>query len=86
MPTQTVRPSKTRRAAAPSRSRSTVKAPGNTVHASKLKTIRMVSGQEDKTPKVVDNGDVKQWVGFGWVNEGPAESPRDDHLPRVVRD
>ena len=57
-----------------------------TVHARELSTIKMTAGNEKKFAKVVDDREVKQWVGFGWVSEGIAQSPRDDHLPRVVRD
>jgi hypothetical protein len=57
-----------------------------TVHARELSTIAMTCGNEKKFPKVVDDREVKQWVGFGWVSEGLEQSPRDDKLPRVVRD
>jgi len=56
-----------------------------TVHARELSSVRMVGHNENKFSKVVDDNEVKQWVGFGWVGEGPAQSPRDDKLPRVIR-
>lgn len=38
-----------------------------TVKLSKCTTIAMVSGGEKTHPRVVHNGKVKQWVGFGWI-------------------
>lgn len=58
----------------------------NTVHARECSVLAMVAGNEARFTKVVDEGVVKQWVGFGWVSEGPEEYPRDEKLPRVVRD
>ena len=42
------------------------------VKRSELSTIRMVAGNEKKYQRVIQNGIVKNWVGFGWVNEGEA--------------
>lgn len=27
----------------------------------------MVNGGEKSHPKIVHNGDLKEWVGFGWI-------------------
>jgi len=54
-----------------------------TVRARDCSTIAMVAGNEKKFSKIVHENQVKQWVGFGWVSEGPPQSPRDDKLPRV---
>ncbi len=62
------------------------KAKPNTVHARDCSTLAMTAGNERRFSKIVDDGIVKQWVGFGWVSEGPEEFPRDAKLPRVVRD
>jgi hypothetical protein len=60
--------------------------PAPTVQASECSTLAMVAGgNENRFTKVVDGGVVKQWVGIGWVSEGPEEYPRDKDLPRVVR-
>jgi hypothetical protein len=56
-----------------------------TVHARDCSYLAMTAGNETKFSKVIDEGIVKQWVGIGWVDEGPEEYPRDKNLPRVVR-
>lgn len=55
-----------------------------TVHARELSSLKMAAGNEKKFPRVVLDGDVRDWVGIGWINSGKAQSPRDDKLPRVV--
>jgi hypothetical protein len=54
-----------------------------TIEPSKLSTMAMVAGGEKRHPKIVHHGHVRHWVGIGWVNEGPAQAPRDNQLPRV---
>lgn len=44
----------------------------NTVKSSELASFRMVAGNEKKYDKVIHRHRVKQWVGIGWVDEGPA--------------
>lgn len=56
----------------------------NTVKSSELASFRMVAGNEKKYDKVVHNGVVKQWVGFGWVSEGPATDEDIAQYPTVV--
>jgi hypothetical protein len=73
MPQKPRKPQKTRKAA-------------TTVHARELSSLKMAGKNAELFPKVVDDGVVKNWVGIGWVSEGPEQSPRDDQLPRVVRD
>lgn len=46
----------------------------------------MVAGQEKKTPIVIDKGIVKEWVGFGWIEKGPAEIDHYECFPEVERD
>jgi hypothetical protein len=43
-----------------------------TIPVSKLSTISMVAGGEKRHPKVIHEGILKNWVGFGWVNEREA--------------
>jgi len=57
-----------------------------TVHASKLSRIRMVAGQEKIYRQVIDNGIVKDWVGFGWVDLRDATPADYKKYPTVVRD
>lgn len=32
-----------------------------------LSNLRMVAGNERKYDKVIDDGELKEWVGFGWI-------------------
>lgn len=57
-----------------------------TVNARELSSLLMVAKNEKKFSKVVLDGEVRHWVGIGWISAGPAKSPRDDKLPRVVFD
>lgn len=45
-----------------------------TIKRAELSTIKMVAGGEKKHPVVILGGDVRRWVGFGWVNEGKADA------------
>jgi hypothetical protein len=50
-----------------------------------LSTIKMVAGGEKRYPKVVLDGRVKEWVGFGWIDLREAEQQDFLNLP-VVED
>ena len=43
----------------------------------------MVAGNEKKYQRVIQNGIVKNWVGFGWVNEGEATNMDYKRYPKV---
>lgn len=58
----------------------------STVNARELSNLLMSGRNGRKYPTVVDQGQLKRWVGIGWVAEGPPQSPRDDKVPRVVRE
>lgn len=58
--------------------------PAGAVKRSELAPIKMVAGGEKKHSRVIDNGDVLEWVGFGWVNEGPATDEDRRTCPQVV--
>lgn len=38
------------------------------VKREKLTTISMVAGNEKIYKKVIDGGQVKEWVGIGWID------------------
>lgn len=59
--------------------------PQKTVDAAELSFLRMVAGNENKYDRVIDEGVVKQWVGFGWVAEGPPDPIDVESCPVVVR-
>jgi len=57
-----------------------------TVKSSELVSFRMVAGNEKKFDKVIHNGEVKQWVGFGWVSEGVADDEDRKKYPTVINE
>lgn len=59
-------------------------APQLTVRRSDLSTIKMVAGLEDVYTRVIDDGVLKEWVGIGWVNVGPATDADRAKYPTVV--
>ncbi len=54
-----------------------------TVKYSEVSTVAMVAGGENKLTKVVHNGDLKEWVGFGW-HVIPSTVAERDKWPMVV--
>lgn len=54
------------------------------VSAEELSSLRMVEGNEKKYTRVVDDLQVKCWVGIGWVTERPAEVADYETLPVVA--
>lgn len=54
-----------------------------TIKASELHTVLMVAGRERKISTVIDNGDLKEWVGIGWITIRKA-TPSDYKRYRVV--
>lgn len=50
--------------------------PGSTVPRTACTNTAMAAGNEGKVLRIIDAGDVKCWVGIGWVTEGRAE-PED---------
>lgn len=55
-----------------------------TVKRSELQTWRMVAGNEDTYPIVIDNGVKKEWVAIGWIDAGPASDEDKKLYPEVV--
>lgn len=58
----------------------------NTVKRSDLSAWKMVAGNEDRYPVVVDDGRRKDWVGIGWIDIGPASEKDVAEFPTVVED
>jgi hypothetical protein len=48
-----------------------------------VSNVRMVAGNEKKHPRVILDGIVKNWVGFGWVDEGKATTEDKRKYPTV---
>lgn len=40
---------------------------GSTVKRAELSNLKMVAGNEKKYSKVVVDGQLKEWIGFGWI-------------------
>jgi hypothetical protein len=56
------------------------------VAAKELSTIAMVNGNESKYKIVIDNGVLKEWVGFGWIILHGGVTPEDSKkYPTVER-
>lgn len=55
-----------------------------TVTRRQVGNIAMVNGGEKKHPRVILDGIVKNWVGFGWVDEGKATAADLKKYPTVV--
>jgi len=53
------------------------------VKRSDLSTIKMVAGNEKRITRVIDGSTIKNWVGFGWVDEGPATLSDYDKYPII---
>ena len=47
------------------------------VKRSELTNMKMVSGNESKYSRIIVDGVVKNWIGFGWIPEGKAT--KDDY-------
>jgi hypothetical protein len=44
----------------------------------------MVTGGEKTRSLIVMGPNKHRWVGFGWIEEGPARYPQDKKLPHAV--
>jgi hypothetical protein len=55
------------------------------VRAEECSSFKMVSGNEKRLTRVIDDGVVKNWVGIGWVSEGSASEADRGELPHVIR-
>lgn len=45
--------------------------------------LAMVAGNEKKHPLIIHEGQVKQWVGFGWVTERKATAADFKRYPEA---
>jgi len=55
------------------------------VYARELSREKMIDGNEKFFTKVIDNGMIKDWVGFGWVADIPAKEEDYYKYPEVKR-
>lgn len=53
---------------------------------SELTTIKMTTGNEKLFTRVIDEGIVKNWVGFGWVEEDKADLGDCKKYPWIMRE
>lgn len=58
----------------------------STVKRSELSSWRMVAGNEDTYPIVIDEGRRKEWVAIGWIDTGPATDDDKALFPTVIED
>jgi hypothetical protein len=59
------------------------KQPG-TLTVKDVSALSMVAGGEKRHPVIIHEGSKKQWVGFGWVDEGPATDEDRAKYPEVL--
>jgi hypothetical protein len=55
-----------------------------TVKRKQLSNIKMASGNEKKYSKVILDGQVKEWMGIGWITLGKAEKCDQKKYPVVI--
>lgn len=58
----------------------------STVPRKDLSNLKMVAGGETRLTKVIVDGEVMEWVGFGWVPQGAAETSDYQRYPLAVED
>ena len=56
-----------------------------TIHVSRLSTFAMAAGGEKRVSAVIDNGELKEWVGIGWVTVREATEEDRKKFPTVRR-
>ncbi len=66
--------------------RTTLEFKMKTVKRSELSNLRMAAGNEQRIGIVIDDGVVKEWVGIGWIDLGPADAEDEKKYPKVVED
>lgn len=49
-----------------------------------LSNLRMVAGNEKKYGKVIIDGKLKEWIGFGWIELRDATASDRKRYPEVV--
>ena len=57
-----------------------------TVKRSELGTLHMAAGNERKYNKVIVDGIVREWVGFGWIDLNKATEKDRQKYPTVIDD
>lgn len=55
------------------------------VKVEKLRNITMAAGGEKKITKVIDGGNLKEWVGIGWITLRRATNEDLKQYPIVER-
>jgi hypothetical protein len=55
-----------------------------TIRRSRLSNLAMVAGGEEHVRRVILDGTVRNWVGFGWVDEGPPTERQRQDLHHVI--
>ena len=53
------------------------------IHISEVSSRKMANGNEKKFTIVEHNGDLKEWVGFGWITIDSTKEEREKY-PLVV--
>ena len=55
-----------------------------TLTRSQVGNTNMIAGNEKKHPRVILDGFVMNWVGFGWIEEGKATNKDRKKYPTVI--
>lgn len=54
------------------------------IQRKELSNLMMVAKNEKKFSVIINDGRKMRWVGFGWVDEGPASKKDCKSYPTVV--
>ena len=58
----------------------------STIPAAECSTLKMVAGNERKITCVIDEGEVKEWVGIGWITLRQATPSDRKRFPTVKKE
>lgn len=61
-----------------------MKRAAKTVKRAELSSLAMACGNEKRITRVILEGTVRNWIGFGWIDEGKPTPQQRKTLPRVI--
>lgn len=55
-----------------------------TVKRCELSSLAMATGNEKRISRIILDGTVRNWIGFGWLDEGKPTTEQKRTLPVVI--